>query len=59
MARRARAILLLDDGVPVSEVAARFAVSRQSVHAWLARYLPARRVDSLAGRRARAAAASS
>lgn len=36
---------VLRDGVPVTEVAARFGVSRQSVHVWVRRY----RADGLAG----------
>jgi transposase len=36
--QRYRAVLEVQAGVPVTEVAARFGVSRQSVHAWLRRY---------------------
>ncbi len=36
--QRYRAVLEASSGVPVSEVAARFGVSRQSVHAWIRRY---------------------
>jgi transposase InsO family protein len=36
--QRYRAVLEASSGVPVSEVAARFGVSRQSVHAWVRRY---------------------
>jgi transposase InsO family protein len=36
--QRYRAVLAVQAGVPVVEVAARFAVSRQSVHNWLAAY---------------------
>ncbi|MFI0454616.1 IS481 family transposase [Actinomadura sp. 6N118] len=36
--QRYRAVLEVEAGVPVTEVAARFGVSRQSVHAWLRRY---------------------
>ncbi len=36
--QRYRAVLEAAAGVPVSEVAARYEVSRQSVHAWIARY---------------------
>ena len=36
--QRYRAVLEAAAGVPVSEVAARFGVSRQSVHAWVRRY---------------------
>ena len=43
--QRYRAVLEVESGCPVPEVAERFGVSRQSVHAWLARY----RVDGLAG----------
>ncbi len=43
--QRYRAVLEVESGCPVTEVAERFGVSRQSVHAWLARY----RVDGLAG----------
>ncbi|MGC4959793.1 IS481 family transposase [Actinomadura citrea] len=43
--QRYRAVLQVEAGVPVTEVAARFGVSRQSVHAWLRRY----RAEGLAG----------
>jgi transposase InsO family protein len=36
--QRYRAVLEVMAGVPVTEVAGRYGVSRQSVHAWLARY---------------------
>ncbi len=36
--QRYRAVLEVRSGVPVTEVAARFGVSRQSVHAWVRRY---------------------
>src|ERR1700758_2231795 len=36
--QRYRAVLQARSGVPVTEVAERFGVSRQSVHAWLRRY---------------------
>jgi len=36
--QRYRAILQAAAGVPVTEVAERFGVSRQSVHAWIRRY---------------------
>jgi transposase InsO family protein len=36
--QRYRAVLEVAAGVPVSEVAERYGVSRQSVHAWLVRY---------------------
>jgi transposase InsO family protein len=36
--QRYRAVLEVAAGVPVSEVAGRYGVSRQSVHAWLRRY---------------------
>ena len=36
--QRYRAVLEVMAGVPVTEVAERYGVSRQSVHAWLARY---------------------
>ena len=36
--QRYRAVLEAAAGVPVTEVAARYEVSRQSVHAWIARY---------------------
>ena len=36
--QRYRAVLEAASGVPVTEVAARYDVSRQSVHAWIARY---------------------
>jgi transposase InsO family protein len=36
--QRYRAVLEVSAGVPVTEVAARFGVSRQSVHAWIRRY---------------------
>jgi transposase len=36
--QRYRAVLEVRSGVPVTEVAARFGVSRQSVHLWLRRY---------------------
>jgi transposase InsO family protein len=36
--QRYRAVLEAAAGVPVTEVAARFGVSRQSVHAWIRRY---------------------
>src|SRR5262249_56013352 len=36
--QRYRAVLEAAAGVPVTEVAARYEVSRQSVHAWIVRY---------------------
>jgi transposase len=36
--QRYRAVLEVAAGVPVSEVAGRYGVSRQSVHTWLRRY---------------------
>ena len=36
--QRYRAVLEVGSGVPVTEVAARFGVSRQSVHSWVRRY---------------------
>ena len=36
--QRYRAVLEVLAGVPVTEVAERYGVSRQSVHAWLGRY---------------------
>ena len=36
--QRLRAVLEVLDGASVTEVARRFGVSRQSVHAWLRRY---------------------
>ena len=36
--QRYRAVLEVLAGVPVTEVADRYGVSRQSVHAWLRRY---------------------
>ena len=36
--QRYRAVLEVAAGVPVTEVAARYGVSRQSVHAWIRRY---------------------
>ena len=36
--QRYRAVLEVRGGVPVTEVAARFGISRQSVHAWIRRY---------------------
>jgi transposase len=36
--QRYRAVLEVLAGVPVAEVAGRYGVSRQSVHAWLCRY---------------------
>ena len=38
MERRYRAVLEAEAGVPVTEVAARYGVTRQSVHAWVRRY---------------------
>ena len=39
MEQRYQAVLeVLNDGVPITEVAARFGVTRQSVHRWLKRY---------------------
>ncbi|GAA3473676.1 hypothetical protein GCM10018965_082290 [Nonomuraea roseola] len=43
--QRYRAVLEVQAGVPVTEVAAKFGVSRQSVHTWLVRY----RESGLAG----------
>ena len=43
--QRYRAVLDVGSGVSVTEVAARYGVSRQSVHAWLGRY----RESGLAG----------
>ncbi len=36
--QRYRAVLEVGAGIPVTEVAERYGVSRQSVHAWLRRY---------------------
>ena len=36
--QRYRAVMAVSDGARVSEVAAEIGVSRQSVHAWVARY---------------------
>jgi len=36
--QRYRAVLEVGTGVPVTEVAERYGVSRQSVHTWLVRY---------------------
>ena len=36
--RRYRAVLEVLDGIPVTEVAGRFGVARQTVHRWVARY---------------------
>jgi transposase len=38
MEQRYQAVLEVDAGVPVVEVAQRFGVSRQAVHRWVARY---------------------
>jgi transposase len=43
--QRYRAVLEVGAGVPVTEVAARYGVSRQSVHTWLRRY----RQEAIAG----------
>ncbi len=43
--QRYRAVLEVGTGVPVTEVAERYGVSRQSVHAWLVRY----RLEGIAG----------
>src|SRR5215472_12913746 len=43
--QRYRAVLEVGAGVPVTEVAERYGVSRQSVHTWLQRY----RQDGIAG----------
>jgi transposase InsO family protein len=43
--QRYRAVLEVEAGVPVTEVAARYGVSRQSVHSWVRRY----RESGLAG----------
>jgi transposase len=43
--QRYRAVLEVGTGVPVTEVAERYGVSRQSVHAWLLRY----RQEGIAG----------
>src|SRR5580704_9842457 len=43
--QRYRAVLEVGAGVPVAEVAERYGVSRQSVHAWLVRY----RQEGIAG----------
>ena len=43
--QRYRAVLEAGAGVPVTEVAERYGVSRQSVHTWLVRY----RQDGIAG----------
>ena len=40
--QRYQAVLaVIEDGVPVTEVAAKIGVSRQTVHAWLSRYADA------------------
>ena len=38
MEQRYQAVLEVDAGAPVVEVAQRFGVSRQAVHRWMARY---------------------
>src|SRR5215467_16270232 len=43
--QRYRAVLEVGAGVPVTEVAERYGVSRQSVHSWLQRY----RQEGIAG----------
>ena len=43
--QRYRAVLEVGAGVPVTEVAERYGVSRQSVHTWLVRY----RQEGIAG----------
>jgi len=45
MEQRYRAVLEVEAGCPVTEVAQRYGVSRQSVHAWVRRY----RAGGLAG----------
>jgi transposase len=36
--QRYQAVLQVLDGIPVTEVAERFGVARQTVHRWIARY---------------------
>ena len=38
MEQRYRAVLEAEAGAPVTEIAARYGVTRQSVHAWVRRY---------------------
>jgi transposase len=45
MEQRYRAVLQVQSGMPVTEVADRYGVSRQTVHAWCVRY----RADGLRG----------
>jgi transposase InsO family protein len=47
--QRYRAVLEVLDGIPVTEVAARFGVARQTVHRWVARYRDGG-IDGLADR---------
>jgi transposase len=47
--RRYRAVLQVPDGIPVTEVAERFRVARQTVHRWVVRYRDGG-IDGLAGR---------
>jgi len=52
--QRYRAVLeVLDDGVPVVEVARRYGVARQTVHEWLARYANDGGLGGLADRSSR------
>ena len=39
MEQRYRAVIEIENGCPVTEVAARYGVSRQTVHTWKNRYL--------------------
>ena len=52
--QRYRAVLeVLDEGVPVTEVARRYGVARQTVHEWLARYADGGGLAGLADRSSR------
>ena len=51
--QRYRAVLEVLDGAPVTEVARRFGVSRQTVHAWLRRYAAEGGIGNLADRSSR------
>ena len=47
--QRYRAVLQVLDGIPVTEVAERFGVARQTVHLWVSRYRD-NGIDGLADR---------
>ena len=47
--QRYQAVLQVLDGIPVTEVAERFGVARQTVHRWVARYRDSG-IDGLADR---------